>query len=77
MPPPLLPLHYRYNPHHIDRELHWVVWQRLLGSGVQTANGDEADWCVRCLPRRASSAAMRKSNHLITCSDMYVHAHIT
>ncbi|GFR46852.1 hypothetical protein Agub_g8492, partial [Astrephomene gubernaculifera] len=33
-----------YNPMKIDRGLHWAFWERLLGSGVMVANGEEADW---------------------------------
>ncbi|KAG2486864.1 hypothetical protein HYH03_014547 [Edaphochlamys debaryana] len=28
----------------VDRSLTWVFWERLLGSGALTADGEEADW---------------------------------
>lgn len=36
----------RHNPMRLDRALHWMFWQRLLGSGVLTANASDADWWV-------------------------------
>ncbi|EFJ50986.1 acetylglucosaminyltransferase [Volvox carteri f. nagariensis] len=33
-----------YNPTRVDRELFWVFWERLLGSGAVVADGEEADW---------------------------------
>ena len=34
----------------IDRGLPWVFWERLLGSGALTANGDEAVRRARAEP---------------------------
>ncbi|GIL98165.1 hypothetical protein Vretimale_3596, partial [Volvox reticuliferus] len=33
-----------HNPTRLDRSLHWVFWERLIGSGALVENGDDADW---------------------------------
>ncbi len=32
----------RHHPFKVDRVLMWALWERLLGAGVLTADGDEA-----------------------------------
>ncbi|PNW74962.1 hypothetical protein CHLRE_12g502450v5 [Chlamydomonas reinhardtii] len=44
-----------HNVMRADRGLAWVFWQRLLGAGVLTTNGDEADWFYIPVKLRSTS----------------------
>ncbi|KAG2422747.1 hypothetical protein HXX76_015833 [Chlamydomonas incerta] len=43
-----------FHPKKLDRATHWALWERLLSSGVVTADGERADWYFLPLKLRST-----------------------
>ncbi|KAG2491391.1 hypothetical protein HYH03_010182 [Edaphochlamys debaryana] len=54
----------------VDRPLQWVFWQRLLGSGALTADGDAADWYYIPVRLRSTTDGVRLAECIA-----YIRAH--